>query len=75
MLEYSVIAGDVEGCKSILDHLAADNPEGDGPALWPFIKLIRFAEHCLEDTITSLDLMLLQGISQFTYLKDWICFD
>ncbi|KAJ5421592.1 hypothetical protein N7491_010037 [Penicillium cf. griseofulvum] len=27
-LEYSVIAGDVEECKSILDHLAADNPEG-----------------------------------------------
>ncbi|KAJ6150057.1 hypothetical protein N7471_001256 [Penicillium samsonianum] len=40
-LEYSVIAGDVEECKSILDHLAADNPEGGGPALWPFIKLIR----------------------------------
>ncbi|OQD91133.1 hypothetical protein PENANT_c001G02645 [Penicillium antarcticum] len=40
-LEYSVIAGDIEECKSILDHLAADNPEGGGPALWPFIKLIR----------------------------------
>ncbi|KAJ5209115.1 hypothetical protein N7449_003494 [Penicillium cf. viridicatum] len=40
-LEYSVIAGDVEECKSILDHLAADNSEGGGPALWPFIKLIR----------------------------------
>ncbi|OQE20840.1 hypothetical protein PENFLA_c015G08880 [Penicillium flavigenum] len=40
-LEYSVIAGDVEECKSILDHLAADNPEGGGPTLWPFIKLIR----------------------------------
>ena len=46
-LEYSVIASDIEECKSVLDHLAADNPEGGGPALWPFIKLIRFAEHCL----------------------------
>jgi hypothetical protein len=33
-LEYSVIASDIEECKSVLDHLAADNPEGGGPALW-----------------------------------------
>ncbi|CAI7660451.1 unnamed protein product [Penicillium crustosum] len=40
-LNYSVIADDVEKCKSVLDHLADDSPEGGGPALWPFIKLIR----------------------------------
>jgi hypothetical protein len=41
-LEYSVIAGDIEECKSTLDQLSADNPDNGGPAMWPFIKLIRF---------------------------------
>ncbi|KAJ5788562.1 hypothetical protein N7457_003552 [Penicillium paradoxum] len=40
-LEYSATAGDIEECQSTLDQLAADSSEAGGPALWPFIKLIR----------------------------------
>lgn len=41
-LQYTVVADDLEGCKDTLDSLT-DNPEDSNtPALWPFIKLIRF---------------------------------
>lgn len=59
-LEYSAIAGDIEECQSTLDQLAADDPEGGGPALWPFIKLIRFVEHSVG--MIGLFLMSLQSI-------------
>lgn len=41
-LEYSVVAGCIEECRDILDMLTASNSGNGRPALWPFIKLIRF---------------------------------
>jgi hypothetical protein len=43
-LEYSEIAGDIEGCRDILDILTASNRDNGQPAIWPFIKLIRFVK-------------------------------
>ncbi|KAI3192488.1 hypothetical protein CBS147311_9154 [Penicillium roqueforti] len=40
-LEYSVVAGDIEECRDILDMLTASNAGNGNPAIWPFIKLIR----------------------------------
>lgn len=40
--EYSVIAGDIEQCRDVLDMLTGSNAREGKPALWPFIKLIRF---------------------------------
>jgi hypothetical protein len=41
-LQYSVVAGDLENCKDELDRLTNDSGDRNAPALWPFIKLIRF---------------------------------
>ena len=43
-VEYSVIAGDIKECKDSLDLLTANNMGDCKPALWPFIKLIRFVK-------------------------------
>lgn len=43
-LQYSVISGDIDECKHQLDTLTADSPGSNRPALWPFIKLIRFSK-------------------------------
>jgi hypothetical protein len=46
-VEYSVIAGDIEECRDALDMLTGSNIREGKPALWPFIKLIRFVEPSL----------------------------
>ncbi|GLI76222.1 hypothetical protein PoHVEF18_004493 [Penicillium ochrochloron] len=43
-LQYSVVAGDLETCKDELDRLTNDSGDSNAPALWPFIKLIRFVD-------------------------------
>jgi hypothetical protein len=43
-LKYSVVAGDLETCKDELDSLTNDPEDSNAPALWPFIKLIRFVD-------------------------------
>lgn len=65
-LEYSVVAGDIEECRDILDMLTASNAGNGNPAIWPFIKLIRFVG--LPENQVVL-LILLQGISQITYFE------
>lgn len=40
-LEHTVVCACLDECKQQLDLLTADSPEGNRPALWPFIKLIR----------------------------------
>jgi hypothetical protein len=41
-LEFSVVAGDLKECTECLDILTAESRDDDSPALWPFIKLIRY---------------------------------
>jgi hypothetical protein len=43
-LQYSVVAGDLETCKDELDRLTNDSGDSNAPALWPFMKLIRFVD-------------------------------
>ncbi|GFF64845.1 hypothetical protein IFM60648_01404 [Aspergillus lentulus] len=40
-LRYSAVARHADECMEQLDNLMADAREGDRPALWPFVKLIR----------------------------------
>ncbi|EAW18094.1 uncharacterized protein NFIA_080380 [Aspergillus fischeri NRRL 181] len=40
-LLYSAVARHADECMEQLDNLMADSREGDRPALWPFVKLIR----------------------------------
>ncbi|KAL2864222.1 uncharacterized protein BJX67DRAFT_374065 [Aspergillus lucknowensis] len=40
-LQYSVVASHADECMDQLDNLMADSRDGDRPALWPFVKLIR----------------------------------
>ncbi|PLN80725.1 hypothetical protein BDW42DRAFT_170368 [Aspergillus taichungensis] len=40
-LEYTAVCTCLDECKQQLDTLTADSPEGNRPALWPFIKLIK----------------------------------
>ncbi|GIJ92098.1 hypothetical protein Asppvi_011073 [Aspergillus pseudoviridinutans] len=40
-LRYTVVARHADGCMEQLDNLMADSREGDRPAIWPFVKLIR----------------------------------
>jgi hypothetical protein len=41
-LQYTAFADDMESCKDKLDSLTDSPEDSDVPALWPFIKLIRF---------------------------------
>ncbi|KEY81759.1 hypothetical protein BA78_0249 [Aspergillus fumigatus] len=41
-LRYSVVARHADECMEQLDYLTADSREGDWPALWPFVNVIRF---------------------------------
>lgn len=43
-LQYFVVADDLESCKDKLDGLTHDQIDSSTPALWPFIKLIRFVD-------------------------------
>lgn len=65
-LEHSVIAGDLTECKESLDLLTANNMNDGRPALWPFIKLIRFVGISSKK---GSSLMLFQGISQVTHFE------
>ncbi|EAW15335.1 uncharacterized protein ACLA_060020 [Aspergillus clavatus NRRL 1] len=40
-LHYSVVAGHADKCMAHLDSFMSDAGDGDRPALWPFVKLIR----------------------------------
>ncbi|KAK9642093.1 hypothetical protein HCH54_007536 [Aspergillus fumigatus] len=40
-LRYSVVARHADECMEQLDYLTADSREGDWPALWPFVNVIR----------------------------------
>ncbi|KAF4273055.1 hypothetical protein CNMCM8812_008067 [Aspergillus fumigatus] len=40
-LRYSVVARHADECMEQLDYLTADSREGDRPALWPFVNVIR----------------------------------
>lgn len=51
-LEYEVKCACLDECKQQLDILTADSPEGNRPALWPFIKLIRYIHRFLPDMDT-----------------------
>lgn len=44
VLQYSVTASHLDKCKEHLDMLTTDHPDKNRPAIWPFIKLIRFGE-------------------------------
>lgn len=46
-LEYKVKCAGLDECKQQLDFLTADSPGGNRPALWPFIKLIRYIHRFL----------------------------
>lgn len=41
--DFSAIAGDARECKDLLDMLMADLPGDVSPAIWPFIKIVRYA--------------------------------
>ncbi|GFG18592.1 hypothetical protein IFM61606_00016 [Aspergillus udagawae] len=40
-LRYTVVARHADECMEQLDNLMADSRDGDRPAIWPFVKLIR----------------------------------
>ncbi|GLA14395.1 hypothetical protein AnigIFM62618_000774 [Aspergillus niger] len=40
-LQYTVVSGHADQCMRHLDRLMANDGDGDNPALWPFVKLIR----------------------------------
>lgn len=52
-LDYSAVAGDTEECKSILDMLTGGASSTGTPAMWPFIKLIRFVTFATHMNISS----------------------
>ncbi|GJP96980.1 hypothetical protein AlacWU_09879 [Aspergillus niger] len=40
-LQYTVVSSHADQCMKHLDRLMANDSDGDNPALWPFVKLIR----------------------------------
>ncbi|EHA18708.1 hypothetical protein ASPNIDRAFT_129632 [Aspergillus niger ATCC 1015] len=41
-LQYTVVSSHADQCMKHLDRLMANDSDGDNPALWPFVKLIRY---------------------------------
>lgn len=40
--DYATTADDLGSCKELLDMLMADDPDDGSPAIWPFIKIVRY---------------------------------
>lgn len=41
-LQYTVVSSHADQCMKHLDRLMANDGDGENPALWPFVKLIRY---------------------------------
>lgn len=53
--EYLTTAGDLGECKEFLDKLMADNQDDGSPAIWPFIKLVRYVPLTIPQRILILN--------------------
>ncbi|KAJ5232893.1 hypothetical protein N7468_005849 [Penicillium chermesinum] len=67
-LQYSVVTGDLEACKSQLDKLTSNESSDEHPVLWPFIKVIRVY---LDSAILGMGLVIadLPGFRDLNYAR------